>query len=139
MPFIDCKITKKLTDGQKEDIKSGLGRAISAMHKSESYLMVGIADSYTLYFAGKELASGAFVDVRAFGGVTPGDCRAMTAEICRILSECAGVQPQNIAPASTAPQTARLVRFISHILLLLRVTSNVSGPSRRCPGGRSHP
>ena len=81
MPFIDCKITKKLTDGQKEDIKSGLGRAISAMHKSESYLMVGIA---------------AFVDVRAFGGVTPGDCRAMTAEICRILSECAGVQPQSV-------------------------------------------
>lgn len=96
MPFIDCKITKNLTDGQKEDIKSGLGRAISAMHKSESYLMVGIADSYTLYFGGKELAAGAFVDVRAFGGVTPGDCRAMTAEICRILSECAGVQPQSV-------------------------------------------
>ena len=55
MPFIDCKITKKLTDEQKEKIKSGLGAAISNMHKPESYLMVGICDGYDLFFAGKKI------------------------------------------------------------------------------------
>lgn len=93
MPFIDCKITKKLTDGQKEDIKTRLGKAISNMHKTESYLMVGICDGYDLYFAGKKLESGAFVDIRAFGAVSPADCNKMTASVCTILSDVASIQP----------------------------------------------
>ena len=36
MPFIDCKITKELNDSQKEELKSGLGRAVSLLHKPES-------------------------------------------------------------------------------------------------------
>lgn len=93
MPFIDCKITKKLTDEQKENLKSRLGKAITNMHKTESYLMVGICDGYNLYFGGKKLSAGAFVDIRAFGQVSPSDCDKMTAAVCTILSEAAGVQP----------------------------------------------
>lgn len=96
MPFIDCKITKKLTDGQKEDIKTRLGKAISNMHKTESYLMVGICDGYDLYFAGKKLESGAFVDIRAFGSVDPSDCRKMTAAVCSALSSCTSVDPSGV-------------------------------------------
>lgn len=55
MPFIDCKISKKITDEKKEVLKSELGKNISLMHKPESYLMVGIVDNYSLYFAGKRL------------------------------------------------------------------------------------
>lgn len=95
MPFIDCKITKKLTEEQKESVKSALGKAITNMHKTESYLMVGICDGYDLYFAGKKLASGAFVDVRAFGSVNPADCDKMTAAVCDILSQV-GVEPSGV-------------------------------------------
>ena len=96
MPFIDCKISKKLSDEQKESVKAALGKAISNMHKTESYLMVGICDGYDLYFAGKKLSSGAFVDIRAFGKVSPADCSKMTAAVCSVLSECAGVQPSGV-------------------------------------------
>ncbi len=96
MPFIDCKITTKLRDGQKEELKSAFGRAISNMHKPESYLMVGISDGYDLWFAGQKLSNGAFVDVRAFGSVNASDCRAMTAAICDILSRVADVDPSGV-------------------------------------------
>lgn len=86
MPFIDCKITKELNDSQKEDLKSGLGRAVSLLHKPESYLMVGIADGYDLYFAGKKLQSGAYVEISLFGSASSSDYEKMTAEVCRLLS-----------------------------------------------------
>lgn len=86
MPFIDVKLSKKITDSEKEQIKSDLGKSISAMHKSESYLMVGICDGYDLYFAGNKLANGAFVSVSAFGKVNPSDTQKMTENICNILN-----------------------------------------------------
>ena len=42
MPFIDVKLSKKITNEEKELIKSDLGKSIAVMHKPESYLMVGI-------------------------------------------------------------------------------------------------
>lgn len=86
MPFIDCKLTQKITDDKKETIKSALGRAVSILHKPESYLMVGIADGYDLYFAGKKLLNGAYVEVSLFGAASSSDYEKMTAEICKILS-----------------------------------------------------
>lgn len=95
MPFIDCRVSKKLTDEQKEQIKSALGAAVSALHKTESYLMVGIADGYDLYFGGKKLGAGAFVDVRAFGALRAPDCEKMTSLVCDILQNRAGISPSD--------------------------------------------
>ncbi len=91
MPFIDSKITLKLDDAQKERIKSRLGKAVSALHKGESYLMVGFSDGYDLYFAGKKLEKGAYVEVSLFGSASPADYDKMTGLICDILSEEAGI------------------------------------------------
>ena len=49
MPFIDSKVTVKLTNEQKEDLKTELGRLITTLGKSENYLMVGIEDAYDLW------------------------------------------------------------------------------------------
>ena len=38
MPFIDSKVTVKMSDDQKETLKSSLGQAITTMNKTESYL-----------------------------------------------------------------------------------------------------
>ena len=91
MPFIDNKITLRLTEEQKERIKSRLGKAVSVLHKGESYLMVGINDGYDLYFAGKKLEQGAYVSVSLFGKASASDYETMTGEICRILSEELGI------------------------------------------------
>ncbi len=91
MPFIDLKITKKLTEEQKDGVKSELGKAVALLHKPESYLMVGINDGYDLYFAGKKLAEGAYVEVSLFGSASSSDYEKMTAKICGILSAKLGV------------------------------------------------
>ncbi len=91
MPFIDCKITEKLTDDKKEKIKSALGRSISILHKPESYLMVGISDGYDLFFSGKKLLKGAYVGIKLFGKLSSADCEKMTAAVCDILSAELGI------------------------------------------------
>ena len=87
MPFIDSKITVPVSAEKKEAIKTKLGKAVSVMHKPESYLMVGIDDDYDLWFAGKKLEKGAFVSVSVFGDVSPSDSQKMTEAICKILNE----------------------------------------------------
>lgn len=96
MPFIDCKISKKLTEEQKEEIKSGLGRAVSLLRKPESYLMVGICDGYDLWFAGRKAESGAFVSVSVFGNVNSAESEKMTAAVCDLLCSSAGLDSSQI-------------------------------------------
>ena len=72
MPFIDSKVTMKMTDRQKEEIKSELGRLISTLNKSEDYLMVGIEDAYDLWLGGKKLDKGAYVAVSPYGDAPKG-------------------------------------------------------------------
>ena len=96
MPFIDCKISAKLTDEKKEILKSELGKNIAIMHKPESYLMVGIADNYDLYFAGKKLENAAYVGVKLFGNPSSGDCERMTAAICNVLKDKLNIQPSSV-------------------------------------------
>ncbi len=87
MPFIDSKITVKLTDDKKESIKARLGQAVSLLHKSETYLMVGFEDDYDLYMGGNKLEKGAYVSVSLFGNASSADYEKMTGAICEILQE----------------------------------------------------
>ncbi len=91
MPFIDSKVTVALTEEKKEAVKARLGRAVSILHKGEGYLMVGFQDNYALYFGGKKLEKGAYVEVSLFGAASSADYSRMTGEICRILSEELGI------------------------------------------------
>lgn len=96
MPFIDLKITEKITDEKKESLKRALGEKIYIMHKPESYLMVGIADGYDLYFAGKKLDKGAYVSVSLFGEAKSSDCKSMTAAVCSLLKEELGIDAASV-------------------------------------------
>lgn len=96
MPFIDCKITKKLNEDQKITLKSKLGKAITAMNKTESYLMVGIDDGYDLFFGGRKVDSGAYVAISVFGSVNPSCAEKMTKAVCTVLSEDFSLDPAQI-------------------------------------------
>ena len=87
MPFIDSKVTVPVSKEKKEEIKSKLGQAISLLHKTESYLMVGIESDYDLWLAGKKLEKGAYVSVSLYGNASPSDYDKMTAKICEILEQ----------------------------------------------------
>ena len=92
MPFIDSKISVKITKEQEVELKKKLGEAISLIPgKSESWLMAGFEDGYHLYFRGEDSEPMAFVEVRIFGGSNPGAFEKMTAEITRIFGEVLGI------------------------------------------------
>ena len=96
MPFIDCKLTQKLNDVEKEKLKSGLGELVALLHKPESYLMVGIADGYDLYFAGKKLEKGAYVSVSLFGSAAANSYEKMTAAVCDLLENEFGIPAADV-------------------------------------------
>ena len=87
MPFIDSKIAGKVSDAQKENIKTRFGKAVGLLNKSEAYLMVGFEDNYDLYMGGKKLDKGAYVSVSLFGAASSSAYEKMTGEICQILSD----------------------------------------------------
>jgi hypothetical protein len=92
MPFINVKISENLSDTQVDNIKSRLGEAISLIPgKSEAWLMVNIQDNCKLYFKGRNDKPTAFTDVSIFGSAAKSDCENLTAAVCDILSEDAGV------------------------------------------------
>ena len=86
MPFIDVRVTVPVDDGTKESIKSDLGLAVGAIHKSETYLMVGISDSQVLWLGGRKLDRGAYVAVSLYGNAASSDYDKLTGQICGILN-----------------------------------------------------
>lgn len=88
MPFINSKVTVKMSDAQKETVKARLGKAVSILPgKSESWLMVGFEDNQTLYFQGNQNAPTAFVEVKVYGRSSASAYNALTGEITKILTE----------------------------------------------------
>ena len=85
MPFIDSKISVRLSDEKKETLKAKLGATMPILHKSESYLMVGINDGYDLWMGGNKLEKGAYVAVSLLGNASSADYEKMTAAICDIF------------------------------------------------------
>ncbi len=96
MPFIDSKITVPVTKEKKERIKSKLGQAVSLLHKTENYLMVGIESDYDLWLAGRKLERGAYVSVSLYGSASPSDYDQMTGKICQILEEELGISGSSV-------------------------------------------
>lgn len=96
MPFINVMTNTAVSGEKKTAIKSALGKAITAIPgKSESWLMVGIAPDYTLYFKGDD-APAAMVEVSVFGGANPSAYSKLTAEICGILNGELDIDPARI-------------------------------------------
>ena len=96
MPFIDSKITVAVDAKTKEDLKSELGKLITTLHKSETYLMVGIEDSYDLWLGGKKLDKGAYVAVSLYGNASGSDYDKMTGQICQLFSDKLGIPGNSI-------------------------------------------
>lgn len=92
MPFIDVKTSAQLNSEKIEQIKTELGKAISLIPgKSEGWLMVNVSDNCSLYFKGNDDGNTAYVEVKIFGSASKNDCENLTAEICKILENSAGV------------------------------------------------
>lgn len=97
MPFINSKISTKLTDEQETKLKTELGKAISIIPgKSESWLMLGFEDEYSLYFRGDNSEPTAFIEVSVFGGENKKAFSELTSKICEIYNDILGIAPDRI-------------------------------------------
>lgn len=97
MPFINSKVSVSLTDKQKEELKTELGKAITLIPgKSESWLMLGFEDNYSLYFKGEAFEKIAFIEVKIFGNTTSDAYDKLTAAICDIFNKVVGVDMDKI-------------------------------------------
>lgn len=67
MPFVDVRISKIVSCEQKEMFKTQLGKAINVIpNKTESMLMIDIADGRELFFRGEKLQNGAYIKVNLY-------------------------------------------------------------------------
>ena len=80
-----------VTPEKKEKIKAELGKAITMLNKSETYLMVGIEDNYDLWMAGAKLEKGAYVSVSLFGNAPSDVYDKMTGQICDLYEKELGI------------------------------------------------
>ncbi len=97
MPFIDSKISLKITDEQEKELKTRLGQAISVIPgKSESWLMTGFEDDYHLYFRGDDSEPAAFVNVSVYGNPNSSAFSKLTGEISKIFGEVLGIAADHI-------------------------------------------
>ena len=92
MPFIDLRTTVPAAPEQREALKAAFGQAITALHKTETYLMVSIE----LWLGGQKLDKGAYVAVSLYGSASSADYNRMTGLVCSILSEHLGIPPKAV-------------------------------------------
>lgn len=85
--MINTKTTVELSDEKKDILAKEYGKAIAVLGKPESYLMLGMEEKADLYFAGKKLEKGAFVQVMLLGSEDSSACNKMTGRICEILEK----------------------------------------------------
>lgn len=88
MPFINSKVSVKLTKEKEKIISEKLGKAIELIPgKTEEMLMLGFEDNYRLYFKGETLENGAFIQVKISGKSSKEAFNNLTIAICDIFNE----------------------------------------------------
>ena len=97
MPFIDSRVSVKTTPEQRKELKERLGQAIALIPgKSESWLMIDLADDQEIYFRGDNSEPIAYIEVRLFGGPNKAAFQKMTEEITKIYGEVLGIAPDHM-------------------------------------------
>lgn len=97
MPFINSKVSFKLSEQEELEIKTRLGKAISLIPgKSESWLMVGFQEDYKLYFKGESYDKLVIVEVSIYGTCSKSSYNAVTNAICNIYNEVTGTPKDHI-------------------------------------------
>ncbi len=97
MPFIDSKVSVKTTPEQRTELKERLGQAIALIPgKSESWLMIDLADEQEMYFRGDGQKPTAFICVNIFGDPDRAAFERMTAELTKIYGEVLGIAPDHM-------------------------------------------
>ena len=96
MPYVAINTSLKLSDSQKEKVKTELGRLITIIPtKTEAATMIDFSDSRSFYKAG-EVISGAFIELRLFHKTELEAKKKFTEETFEMLSRELGLKKENM-------------------------------------------
>jgi len=102
MPYIHSVVTVKMSDSQKEAVKSRLGQAINEMPgKSEKSLMIVLQDDQSMYFRGDHQEKAAFVEIKMLYTQTLDAKEDFTKKVCDIYQSELGISGEEIFVAFT--------------------------------------
>lgn len=95
MPFISTKTNVSISKEQETVLKTGFGKAVSLIGKSEAWLMLSFDDNCKMYFKGSD-APCAITEVKLYGRAGSSAYDALTANITKLISETLSVSPDRI-------------------------------------------
>ena len=105
MPFINSKVSVKISYAQEMELKTKLGQAISVIPgKSEQWLMTNFEDECHMYFRGDNSEPIAFVDVNVYGAPDSPAFSKFTGEVTKIFGDVLGIAPDHIYVKYNATQ-----------------------------------
>lgn len=96
MPFINTRTSAEISKEQEILLKEKMGKAISLIGKSESWLMLNFEDNCRLYFKGDNSKNMAIIEVALFGKANNSQYDALTEKLTQEVSEVLKIDPSNV-------------------------------------------
>ncbi len=96
MPFIHTRVNGAISQEQEKKLARQFGQAVSALGKSENWLMLQFEDHCRMYFRGGSSEPLAFVSVKLYGSAGKEAYRQMTDQITRILCDTLSIPAEGI-------------------------------------------
>ncbi|MBR2079049.1 MAG: tautomerase family protein [Clostridia bacterium] len=96
MPFINTRTSAEISKEQEILLKEKMGKAISLIGKSESWLMLNFEDNCRLYFKGDNSKNMAIIEVALFGKANNSQYDALTEKLTEEISEVLKIDPSNV-------------------------------------------
>lgn len=97
MPYINSRLTLKLSEEDKETLKTQMGKIVSEIPgKSEEWLMISFDDDKTIYFRGKEMEKAAFIEVKIAGTTEREYKNKVTNLLCSLYETKLNIPKHNI-------------------------------------------
>ncbi len=96
MPFIQTRVNRPIGQEQEKELARRFGQAVSALGKSENWLMLQFEDNCRLYFKGDSRKALAFVNVKLYGAAGKEAYQSMTAQVTEILQEVLSVPADGV-------------------------------------------
>lgn len=95
MPCIETKVNIAISKEKEEALTREFGKAVTALGKTENWLMLSFEDNCRLAFKGKSDMSIAFVEVKFYGSANSSSCEKMSESIFSILKKELDIDPAN--------------------------------------------
>jgi phenylpyruvate tautomerase len=95
MPLLKLETTVALPEDKRKALLASLSKAVAGtIGKPEQYVLVTVSQTAML-MSGKA-GDAAFVDIRSIGGLTDDVNRKLSQQICKLLNDSLGLQPDRV-------------------------------------------